>query len=151
MSKPMRVLWGMEKQIKHMNPFPSSPHAHHSTNSATATTTSQQKALKWIYSSVRITATPHCCTENGFQNKPEVRHSLWSSPGQGWAYPMDLGCCRAAWVDIHNPSLVLHGAHCRIQASILIMSIQTHTKTCYPLKATFWMPCCYILHDVPGT
>lgn len=37
---------------------------------------SQQKALKRWHSFLRITATPYCCTRNGFQQKPEVRHSL---------------------------------------------------------------------------
>lgn len=142
-----KVDWTYEPLFFFSPCSPQHLHAH----SATSTTTSQQKALKQLYSSVGITATPGCCTYNGFQNKPEVRHSLWSSPGQGWACPMDLGCCRGAWMDIYNPGLVLHGAHCRIQASILIMGIGTHRKTCYSLKAAFWMPCCYILHDVPGT
>lgn len=143
MNKPMRGLWGVEKQSEHLNPLSSSPHAHHSTNSANATLKSQHKALKLQHSFVRITATSHCCTKNGFQHKPEVRqvrHSLWSSFAQGWVCPMDLGCCRGAWMDIYNPGLNLHRAHCRIQTSVPMMGIQTHRKICYPPKATFCMP-----------
>lgn len=112
---------------------------------------SQQKALKRWHSFLRITATPYCCTRNGFQHKPEVRHSLWPSPAQGWACPTGHGCCTGTWVDTHSPGLFLHRALCRTQAAVLMMDIQTHRKICYPLKATFCMPCCYTLHDVPGT
>lgn len=103
---------------------------------------SQQKALKRWHSFLRITATPYCCTRNGFQHKPEVRHSLWPSPAQGWACPTGLGCCTGTWVDTHSPGLFLHRALCRTQAAVLMMDIQTHRKICYPLKATFCMPRC---------